>query len=200
MVREATYFHGVNKDNTTKNRANDDYYSTPPEAVEYLLGYEHFCKDILEPCIGGGAIARVLTRHGHQVTGCDLVDRGYPNTIKGDFLKYNKEWTGDIITNPPYNIQTQFILHCLQICRGKVALLLKLSFLETIGRYEKIFQYNPPHRVYIFVKRINCLKNGVQSTGSSVCYCWYIWDNCEEYKETVLYWVPNHHKKRIRME
>ena len=36
-------------------RANDDYYATPPSAVEALLSCESFNHYILEPAVGGGA-------------------------------------------------------------------------------------------------------------------------------------------------
>jgi hypothetical protein len=195
MNRSNIYFHGVDHNARTSNRADNDYYSTPPEAVEYLLEYENFDKNILEPCIGGGgAIAEVLKKHGYTVHGIDLVDRGYPDTRIMNFLEYKEKYPGDIITNPPYNIQTPFVLHCLRVGK-KVALLLKLSFLETINRYDSIFQENPPDRVYVFVKRIGCYRNGDPlQTGSSVCYCWYIWD--ERAKETTVYWIPNHKKRR----
>ena len=191
-MRENVYFHGVDKNCKTENRAEQDYYSTPPEAVEYLLNYESFSHDVLEPCVGGGAIADVLTQHGYQVTCIDIVDRGYPDTIVGDFLKYEGSFDGDVITNPPYNIQTSFVLKCLGVGR-KVALLLKLSFLETIDRYDSIFCECPPNRVYVFVKRISCLKNGEDTCkGSSVCYCWYVWDQEAYSDDTLVYWIPNH--------
>lgn len=53
-MRETVYFHGVNKNCNTKNRANHDYYATPYEAVKLLLKYEYFAENILEPCVGGG--------------------------------------------------------------------------------------------------------------------------------------------------
>ena len=36
------------------NRALDDYYCTPPEAVEAVLERETFSYYILEPAVGGG--------------------------------------------------------------------------------------------------------------------------------------------------
>jgi hypothetical protein len=35
-------------------RADDDYYCTPPQAVEELLKREQFSYYILEPAVGGG--------------------------------------------------------------------------------------------------------------------------------------------------
>jgi hypothetical protein len=58
MNRSNIYLHGVDHNARTSNRADNDYYSTTPEAVEYLLEYENFDKNILEPCIGGGGYSR----------------------------------------------------------------------------------------------------------------------------------------------
>ncbi len=182
--------HGI----SYEERADNDYYSTPPEIVEYLLEREKFDNSILEPCVGGGAIANVLTKHGHEVTGIDIVNRGYDNTIIEDFLKHHTKFDGDIITNPPYNIQLKFVKQCLKV-GNKVALLLKLQFLETIQRYKEIHSINPPNRVYVFVKRVSCAKNDENKVKTGAfCYCWYIWDNNVKDHNTYVYWIPNHER------
>ena len=185
---------GVNKQLNTKNRQENDYYSTPPAAVEHLLKYEKFSKEITEPAVGGGAIAEVLKRHGHTVQAIDIIDRGYPGTVIKDFLKYPHKITNDIITNPPYNIQTEFVKKCINTTTGKTALLLKLQFLESIKRYKEIHSIKPPQRVYIFVKRIKCLTEAEHGTGTggAVCYCWYIWNNREPQVNTIIKWIPNY--------
>lgn len=179
------------------NRNENDYYATPPYAVEKLLEYELFNSNILEPCVGGGHISNFLENRGYNVTKIDIIDRGVKDTQITDFLKYTQNFDGDIITNPPYEIVTDFVNQCLSVATGKVALLLKLQFLETISRYNKIFEIHPPHRMYIFVKRVACGRGGVFNTkGSAVCYCWYVWDESKniERKPTEIYWIPNHKK------
>lgn len=37
-------------------RENNDYYATPPSAVEELLKRESFCHYVLEPAVGGAAL------------------------------------------------------------------------------------------------------------------------------------------------
>ena len=88
-----------------EDRADKDYYATPPMAVEELLKREEFNHYILEPAVGGGHIADVLTKHGHVVQAMDIIDRGYNGTKVRDFLTTTKDdlnFSPDIITNPPY--------------------------------------------------------------------------------------------------
>lgn len=129
---------------------------------------------------------------GYNVTSTDLVDRGYPDTIVKDFLTVNKSVDCDIITNPPYNIVNKFVLHALELTGNKVAMFLKIQFLESIGRYETIFKDFPPARVYIFVKRMECYRNGDNvHRGSAVCYAWFVWDKSYT-GQPLIYWIPNH--------
>lgn len=162
------------------DRANDDYYCTPPNAVEELLKRETFSHYVLEPAVGGGNIADVLVQHGFNVRSMDIVDRGYQGTEVRDFLTTTKEdmqFSPDIITNPPYALAKEFVEHSLDISMDsvKVAMFLKIQFLESKKRYE-LFKKYPPKKIYVFVNRVNCGKNGVFGKDSSaVCYAWFIW-------------------------
>lgn len=162
-------------------RANDDYYCTPPQAVEELLKREQFNHYILEPAVGGGSIAAVLVDHNHKVQSMDIVDRGYIGTEVKDFLATAKDdlnFSPDIITNPPYALAKEFVEHALDISMDsvKVAMFLKIQFLESKKRY-KLFKKYPPKKIYVFVNRVNCGKNGVFGKESSaVCYAWFVWE------------------------
>ena len=174
--------HGASNHSKTEREIND-YYATPPIATELLLGLETFSTDILEPCCGQGHISMVLETHGYSVESFDLIDRGYG---KGgvDFLQYNKTVDKDIITNPPYAQASEFVKHAMEIITDehKVAMFLKLTFLEGQGRRELFAKY-PPKTVYVSVSRLGCAKNGkfkIDKNGnlkadSAVAYCWYIW-------------------------
>lgn len=162
-------------------RANDDYYCTPPQAVEELLKRESFCHYVLEPAVGGGSIAAVLVDHDHKVQSMDIVDRGYVGTEVRDFLTTTKDdlnFSPDIITNPPYALAKEFVEHALDISMDgvKVAMFLKIQFLESKKRYE-LFKKYPPKKIYVFVNRVNCGKNGVfGKEPSAVCYAWFVWE------------------------
>ncbi len=176
------------------NRVEKDYYATDPRAVEELLKREAFSDYIIEPAVGGGHIADILKSHGHEVLGIDIVDRGYEGTIVKDFLTVERGEIerGDIITNPPYSQAAEFVEHALDISDSntKVAMFLKIQFLESKKRFE-LFQKYPPKRIYVFVSRINCGKNGEFSkSASAVCYAWFVWVKNYKGKPTVD-WIDN---------
>lgn len=170
---------------TSEERQVNDYYATDPKAVEMLMELEKFNKDfpIMEPSCGEGHMAKVISNKGFKVIAYDLIDRGYG--ITGiDFLETHKEnrFYGSIITNPPYSIAKDFILHSLNIIPDgfKVAMFLKVQFMEGKGR-KQMFIDNPPKTIWISSSRINCAKNGDfeglrTSGGSAVAYAWYVWE------------------------
>lgn len=71
---------------------------------------------------------------------------------------------------------------------------LKLTFLEGQARYEHIFKEHPPRRVYVFVRRILCGKNGEFPDASAVAYAWFVWE--KGYKgEPSIGWLDNRERK-----
>lgn len=124
----------------------------------------------------------------------DIVDRGCPNTIILDFFDRKAICTSDIITNPPYKYAKEFVAHALDIVDNgrKVAMFLKLTFLESKSRKE-LFKKYPPKKVWVFSERMQCAKNGDFETykkgvGTAVAYAWYVWE--KGYKgETTVGWI-----------
>ena len=129
---------------SSRERETSDYYATDPKAVEQLLELESFSNAIWEPACGEGHISKVLKEHGHYVRSTDLVDRGFGEGGI-DFLMQGERWRGDIITNPPYKLAQEFVEKAIQLIdhRAKVAMFLKLTFLEGQARY-KLFKNTPP--------------------------------------------------------
>lgn len=161
------------------DRAEHDFYATDPIAMNILLNVESFNRNVWECAVGAGHLARVLEENGYNVRCSDIIDRGYPNTQKIDFLRYNGRFNGDIITNPPYKFASQFLEKAMDIIGdgNKVAMFLKLTFLEGKERKEMFKKY-PPKTIYVSSSRINCAKNGNfdDSKSSAVAYAWYIWE------------------------
>lgn len=163
-----------------RERESNDYYATPPIAVNELLKVETFTETVYEPAVGGGHIADVLKANGYDVVCSDIVDRGYEGTIIRDFLNYTPEQKNrySIVTNPPYKYATKFVQQALDISEDgvKIAMLLKVQFLESQERW-RLFKNNPPVRIYPFSKRIDCSKNGdfINNTGGAIAYCWFVW-------------------------
>ena len=163
-----------------EDRAEHDFYATHPRAVEMLLELEDFSENIWEPCAGNNMITNVLIEHGHKVRNSDIVDRTGDIEIF-DFLQEPQDDTMDcdIITNPPYKYGLEFVENSMRwITKGhKVAMLLKLTFLEGKKRREMFKKY-PPKYIYVSTSRMNCLKNGkmMPMEGGAVCFCWFVWE------------------------
>lgn len=173
-------------------REKHDYYATDPRAIDDLLRFETFDKNIWECAVGEGHLAERLKQHGYTVECTDIIDRGYPNTEIVDFVNEKYDFDGDIITNPPYKYVTEFVLNALDsIPNGhKVAMFLKIQALEGKKRYEEIYSKYPPKTVYVYSERIGCAINGEfgKHSGSAVCYAWFVWIK-GEYNCTQLKWI-----------
>lgn len=167
-----------------EEREINDYYATPPLATKCLIEIfgDNLDKNItiLEPACGEGHISKEFEKLGYNVISHDLVDRGYG--ISGrDFLASTfKDGNMNIITNPPYKFAAEFVEKSMEIINdgNYVIMLLKLTFLEGMKRFEMFKKY-PPKILYVFSDRINCAKNGefekYGENGGAACYCWYIW-------------------------
>ena len=176
-------------------REQNDYYATDPKALEMLLELEQFYPYIWECACGEGHLSKVLEKHGYKVRSSDIVDRGYPGTEILDFLKVSqsdadKQYSRDIITNPPYKYAKEFVEHALDISIDgtKVAMFLKLQFLEGKARRE-LFKKYPPAKVYVSSERLKCAPHGEfeKLKSSAVAYAWFIWEKGYN-GETIVRW------------
>lgn len=166
---------------TKEERQGEDFYATSPIATKKLLqsGIE-FARDVWEPACGQGHISEVLKAYNHEVRSTDLNYRNYGEGGVNFLLEY-KKWKGDIITNPPYVLAQEFVEHSLELIEEgrKVAMLLKLTFLES-KRRKKLFLQNPPKDVLVFSERIQCAKNGdfarYPELGGAQAYAWFVWE------------------------
>lgn len=157
-------------------RAAADFYATPPEAVEMLLGLEDFSENVLEPCCGMGHVGKVLEAHGHRVDARDLIFRGYGRGGM-DFLRCDdRGLDADVVTNPPYALAREFVEKALDVVADghKVAMFLKLTFLEGKAR-RRLFESAPPRRIWVSSSRLCCAKNGEEFVQSCFCYAWFVW-------------------------
>lgn len=97
--------------------------------------------------------------------------------ILGDFLTYIPDCPAEwVIGNPPYKYAEDFILHALNIVKdgGVVAFLLRLAFLESVGRGSGLFQHAPPHTVYVSSRRVPFAPADGKPR-STVAYAQFVW-------------------------
>ena len=173
-------------------RQSDDYYATEPKAIHKLCQVETFTPMVWECACGGGHLVKALQENGYQVYATDIVDRGCAEMEQIDF--FSVDYTPyDIITNPPYKYAKEFVEHALKIVGNgrKVAMFLKLTFLESKSRKE-LFEKYPPKKIWVFSERVQCAKNGdfekAKKDGSAVAYAWYIWEKGYN-GETTIGWI-----------
>tara|TARA_Y100001972_G_scaffold126980_1_gene182364 strand:- start:137 stop:682 length:546 start_codon:yes stop_codon:yes gene_type:complete len=169
--------------NINKNRKLNDFYPTPPEATQSLMDREQFNGRIYECACGDGAMSKVLIKNGYTVDSSDLIDRGY-GKCNIDFLKqdYSMMDIDNIITNPPFNLSTEFTIRALELAKGKVAMLNKLSFLEGINRKNKVFTQNKLKNIWVFSKRVSFGGNGLMA------FAWFVFDKNYDGKPS-LDWI-----------
>lgn len=193
MKRNAVYTTLWASNHSKQEREKLDFYATDPKAIDALFEVEYFSIRILEPACWMGHLSDAIKKKGAYVQSMDIVDRGYPWAEVRDFFTVeNYEW--DIITNPPYSLAQEFVEHALKITKhwAKIAMFLKLQFLEWKRRKE-LFKKYPPKAVYVFSERIMCAKNGdfewmKKLGGSAVAYAWYVWENGWNW-EPVIRWI-----------
>lgn len=181
---------------TDKERAEQDYYATEPHAVFELLRVEKFSPSVWENACGGGHISEVLSQQGYCVYSTDIINRGYEHQSAClDFLNCDyRDVDMDIITNPPYKLAKEFVKKSLEVIgKGhKVAMLLKLTFLESKTRRE-LFDTSPPARILVFSSRVHCVRNGnfekyKKGVGDAIAYAWYVWE--KGYKgDPIVKWI-----------
>ncbi|CAK0770365.1 conserved hypothetical protein [Gammaproteobacteria bacterium] len=157
-------------------RPDDDFYATPPEAVDALLSRELWSGVIWEPACGDGAISKRLEQLEYQVYSSDFNDHGY-GQVGVDFLDCANTPYRFMITNPPYNITTEWIERAHDLRFDKFALLLKLSALEGDKR-SRLMERTRLSRVWVFRKRLTLWRNGKSLTENKgmIAFAWFVWD------------------------
>jgi hypothetical protein len=156
-----------------------DLYETPPVATEALLLVEQLSHWVWEPAAGRGAIVNVLRDRGYAVIASDIRDYGFPLHFVGDFMQQTKAPVGcdAIVTNPPYQIATEFARHALDLT-PRLYLLLRLAFLESIRRTE-ILERRGLARVHVLRKRLPMMHrdgwNGPRAS-STIPFGWFVWN------------------------
>ena len=173
-------------------RETNDYYATEPKAAQLLMDVEKFSPMIWECACGEGHLAKEFVNAGYQVYATDLINRGYG--YQQDFLSTAAPPCAgfDIITNPPYSKAQEFVEHALDISADgrKVAMFLKIQFLEGKSRRE-LFKKYPPKTIYVSSSRLKCAMNGDferYAKSNAICYAWYVWEKGYT-GDTILKWI-----------
>lgn len=182
-----------------------DPFFTPPWGTralcEYVLpkvcGGRPICvsESAWEPACGEGHMSLVLGEYFGDVTATDIFDYGKSANFIADFLsteppnyRLKADW---IITNPPFrgDMAERFVLRALELAGTGVAMFVALQFLETVGRYNRIFKDRPPTLISFFSERVNCCKGRWDPDGSTdAAYIWLVW--MKDRAPMAPFWIP----------
>lgn len=166
-----------------------DLFCTPPWAGR--SGLEHArklwpdAKVLREPAAGHGHIARPAAEYFPTVLGSDVHDHGRGYEVRDwlDDAAWPEEPDCDVVaTNPPFGIAEQFVTRGLRRARLGVALLVRLAFVESAGRFTLLG--GPTARLTqmaIFSERVPMTLGEWDPTASSAtAYCWLFWSKVHE--------------------
>lgn len=202
-----------------------DDFPTPPWATRALLEHVLFTLPtsgkacgkavVWDPACNRGFMARPLGEYFAGVRATDIMDYGFAGHQRTvDFL-----WPGSeqdlgpidwVITNPPFRLAEQFIVRAFDLNLEGFALLMRTSFLEGEGRFDRIFSRFAPDVVAQFAERVVMHKGKIvdpnvavpvvdKATGETVMrkpstatsYMWFVWLPLRKEKaDTRLVWIP----------
>jgi hypothetical protein len=196
--------HAVMAQRTEAKDSRDDF-PTPPWAARAL--FEHVILDFgpfssqsaLEPACGEGHMAKVLMEYFGDVRASDAYAYGYGNVrdyLKGSYEANAVDW---VITNPPFRLAEEFVHRSLVVARRGVAILARTVFIESVGRYQKLFEKSPPIRFAQFTERVPMVKGRLDRKASTATgYAWLVWLRTEQNPAPRLIWIPPCRKRLER--
>jgi hypothetical protein len=134
-------------------------------------------------------MSKVLSEYFAEVRSRDIADYGYGEVE--DYLRCNSSERYDwVITNPPFKLGEQFISRALEMANEGAAFLVRTTFIESVGRYNRLFSQTPPSAFAQFVERVPMVKGRLdQSASTATGYCWLVWYKGEG-GATKLVWIP----------
>ncbi|MER8604791.1 SAM-dependent methyltransferase [Mesorhizobium sp. M0114] len=188
--------HAVMAQRTEAKDSLDDF-PTPPWAtralIEHVIGSPPDLKTMscLEPACGVGHMAKVLREYFGTVDASDIHGYGYGKTrdfTVGPIAADSFDW---VITNPPFRLAEEFVLRALSIASSGVAILVRTVFIESVGRYERLFVPRPPSEFAQFTERVAMVKGRLDRKASTATgYCWLVWRKKSANLEPKLVWIP----------
>lgn len=180
-----------------------DDFPTPPWATRALceslaIHSELRTESVLDPAANRGYMTAPLSEYFRIVTGSDVHDYGVWFPVV-DYLdgSYPENGYGWVITNPPFNLAEKFIEESIRVARNGVAMLTRTSFLESVGRYDRLFTKTPPTTILQFTERVPMHRSRITKKGATATsYCWLVWkfpdlnDGAVSFSGVNFEWIP----------
>lgn len=179
-----------------------DDVPTPPWAtrafIEHIIGPGRVRdRTCLEPACGAGHMVRPLKEYFASVKSADAYDYGYAPVR--DFLSYPYETNAVnwVITNPSFRLAEEFVQRSFDVARTGIAMLVRTVFLESVGRYNRLFLNHPPSVFAQVVEQVPMIKGRLDGRASTATgYAWLVWNHGDDASR--LAWIPPCRRKLER--
>ena len=164
-----------------------DFFPTPPWATRALTahvlpraGWSGRLGIVREPCAGLRHMADVLAESGtvfpsdaHAIPcEAEIGDVQIADFLRGSLFP-PADW---VVTNPPFRLAEAMAHRALGLATCGVALLLRLQWLEGVGRWRDLFCKTPPTLVAPFTERVPMCEGGWDpDLSSATAYAWFVW-------------------------
>ena len=130
----------------TRRSARDAYW-TPPHLTQALLDLVPEVQGtVWEPCAGAGWMSNVLAERC-TVVASDIAPMA-PGVHVRDALRDEAPACDWVVTNPPFNLAGRILARALTVT-PRVALLVRMTFLEATRDRADLLAENPPARVIV---------------------------------------------------
>ena len=176
-------------------RKERDLYETPEWVTEALIPHlSRRPSEAWECAAGTWKMSAVLAKHMR----CYPTDIHCTDGTKGiDFLEQNimPDGCDSIITNPPYELATEFVEHALRLTQtrgGLVAMLLRTDFDHAKSRAHLFGKCHVFVRKVVLTKRIVWFEPepGAKGKSPSFNHAWFIWDWSQAGVDPILAYGP----------
>lgn len=158
------------------------FFATPPwaaragaEVIEIISGSCNGLQSAWDPAAGRLHMVHGLRESFCHVTHSDVHDYGVESQI-GDFLTTPGNpmaWIDWIVTNPPFPLAADFVRRGLEIATQGVAVLARLAFLESAGRYDLMSRLTV---LAPFSERVPMqLGSWDPDLSTATAYAWFVW-------------------------
>lgn len=182
-----------------------DLFATPPWAsragAEVLSWLDPDCATVVDPCAGQGHMAGPMAERFNVATFDIHLHAPWlaptPAPVQRDWLDWSA-WRSHpqphwIVANPPFKIAEQFVTLGLERANRGVALLLRLSFLESAARYPLMRNLT---LLAPFSERVPMVLGGWDhKIGSATSYAWFFWAKGKSPRAP--YWIAPGTKARL---
>lgn len=180
------------KDAHLWRRDPDDWYVEPRWCSEALFAKEFFFGRIVDPACGIGRVLDAASAASLPTFGLDIKERGevgkrHPFMV-ADFRERSVSGGSEapyenIVSNPPYKYDDEFVQWAVNNSRRKTALLLRAQWANGSGR-SKMLERMPLRRVLMLTPRpsmppgrvVQAMK-GKDPSGGTQDYAWFIFDH-----------------------